>query len=140
MANKYIVLKTADGTTINKQFRVVEGGYQEQRLKAGVLKRSISGKIDMQSGSVLEIYSLVVKVRHTEEDEDYGTRADLLALYALNDPNHATTPDRLTMIDHYGNTKYAYMWEELVGQPLSVQIEGIYAWFHYQIILVIEPS
>jgi hypothetical protein len=137
---RYIVLETADGITMSKHFRIVEGGYQEQLMKSGVMKRSISGKLDMHSGSVLTVLPLIIKVRHTEEDESYGTKSDLEYLYKLNDPTDPNTPDRLTMIDHYGESKYVYLWDEMLGVPLSTQIDGIYAWFHYQVLIVVEPE
>jgi hypothetical protein len=140
VANRYITLKTADGISMNKRFRVVEGGYQKQSIKSGVMKRTIGGKIDMHSGSVLDVLPLIIKVRHTEEESSYGTLSDLEYLFGLNDPTDPNTPDRLTMIDHYGEVKFVYLWDEMLGVPLSTQIDGIYAWFHHQVMIIIEPE
>jgi len=67
VANKYIVLSTQDGTTINKWFRIMSGGYQEQYVKSGALDRTVDGGLDIKSGKVLEIYNCAIRVRHTEQ-------------------------------------------------------------------------
>lgn len=135
---KYISISTADGTTINKRFRIIVGGYKEQLVKAGEPLMAITGALDMYAGSVAEIFTCVTRVRHTEVDSDYGTRADLLSLFKLTNPNHATTPNRLTITDHFGTTFYGYLFGEMAGEPLTSIIIGTNGWFMYQFMLIRE--
>jgi hypothetical protein len=132
MGAKYITLKTADETTINKRFRIISGGYQEQLIKPGEVGRAITGALDVKSGKILEVYNFVARVRHTEEEgSSYGVRADLRALFMLNDPTDEDTPDLITMIDHFGQTVEGYMIGELGMEPLTTVMIGVNAWSIY---------
>jgi hypothetical protein len=137
--NKYIVLATQDDS-LSKWFRVVEGGYQEQITKNSEMAKAITGALDVKEGKPLEARSCLIRVRHTELDgSPYGTRADLRSLFLIHDPTDADAPSLLKMTDHYGDDFDVYLWGEMMGQPLSVIIEGTEAWFVYQVQVVINP-
>jgi hypothetical protein len=139
MSNKYITIATQDDS-MTWRFRVIEGGYQEQFMKAGTLDRTVTGKLDIKAGSVLEVRSYVIRVRHTELDGSlYGTRANLIALFALNNPTDPDTPDLLKLTDHYGTETDVYLRNEMMGQPLSVIIDGTGAWHLFQLEVVVNP-
>ena len=136
--NKYIVLATQDNS-LSKRFRIIEGGYAKNLTKSGSMERTITGKLDVKAGSILRVFPYIIKVRHTETDSNYGTAAELEALFLLNNPASATTPPLLKYTDHYGTTSDAYLFGDMSFNPLTTIIEGIYAWFFVQVQIVIAP-
>ena len=138
MSNKYFSLKTKDGL-INKRFRVIEGGYGVLYQKGGGGRRTIEGGVDIHAGKVLDTYSFVVRLAHTEEDSNYGTLGDLVTLFKLDNPSDPDKPCILVYTDHYGNVSEAYLSEEMAVSALVTIIEGIYAYFLIQVMIVILP-
>jgi len=136
---KYFTLATQDNA-INLRFRVVEGGYQEQITKNGDIERAINGALDVKVAKPLEARSYMVRVAHTEYDgSPYGTREDLRNLFKIINPTDTDKPNVFDMTDHFGDEYQVYLWGEMLGQPLSVIIEGEEAYFIYQLQVLIIP-
>jgi len=129
MASAFIWLKTSDGTTISKKFRVIAEGYDDGTPDKSVsMEKTIGGGLDISQGAVYRSWSPVIRVRHTETETDYGNLQDLEDLYALNDPG-GTPSNIVTFTDHHDTTHYVMLVGEFRKQLLSAMIEGQYAWY-----------
>jgi len=127
---KYIVL-TDSAATKTKRFRVMWEGFKPTLDKAQSVNRAVNGGLDVSMGGIYEGYEMVIRVRHTEADSNYGTLADLEYFYRLNDPTPTSgSPSNLiTMTDHFGTTKYVYMLGQFPRLLMGCEIEGTEAWY-----------
>lgn len=129
-AYSYIELKSSDGTTINKKFRVVaDGTYDDGTLeKAETMERTISGGTDYCAGGVYTIWNPTIMVRHTEPVTGYGTLAELKTLYSYNNPK-ATPSNRITFVDNHGTSNTVVFTGPFQQAVLGCMIEGNTAWY-----------
>lgn len=135
----YIWLKSSS-LSIEEKFRVLSQGYDDGTLeKAETLKRTIGGGIDYSAGAVYKSWSPVIRVRASETETNYGSLADLVALYNLNDPG-GTPTNVLTFVDHHGDSYEVYMVGSFRKSLMGVKIEGENAWSLVKLKLVEVPS
>lgn len=139
--NAYIVI--ADSVPVrSKRFRVVMGGYKPTKSKRQSIQETIQGGMDVAVGSIYEDHQYMIRLRHQEEDANFGTKDDLDYFYSLNDPapTGGSPGIQLTLTDHYGATKYGYMVGDFTPEPVTTIIEGIYAWFMVPITIRLLPT
>lgn len=127
VANKFIWLKSSD-LSMQFKFRVIEQGYTDGELqKMETRARTIGGGIDHSVGAVYQSWKMVVRVRHTESEANYGTLADLEAFYRLNNPG-GTPTNQITLTDHHGIDFQVHMMGDFAKQFMGSAIEGEEAW------------
>ena len=133
----YIWLKTSDsGATLSKKFRVLQQDYDDGTLeKAENINRTIGGGVDHSVGGVYMTWSMVIRVRHTETETDYGNKDDLEYLWGLNNPNGTPSND-ITFIDHHQVQYTVHTVGKLTKNLLGCQVEGECAWYLYKIKLM----
>ena len=141
MSKEYIVISDS-ASNKSKRFRVIQGGWKNSLSKKESINEVIGGGLDIAVGSIYETNQYMFRVRHTEEDSNYGTKDDLEYFFRLNDPAPATgNPNNLiTIVDHYGTTKHGYLVGNLCPDPVTTIIDGIYAWFMIQVEIRIKPE
>jgi hypothetical protein len=135
----YFSLTTSDGSTLSKRFKVVEGGYKRFKEKKQTIETTLDGELDISQGAIFETFNFNVKVyqedpENSEGDAPWGTLADLEQFYEYNNPN-GTPSDVLTMVDHFGNTKYVTFAETFAPEGATVFLEGQNAVYFVQISL-----
>jgi len=124
---KYFSLTTSDDQ-ITKRFKVIHTGYRRIVQKAETVNRTLSGMQDVSRGGIYTMFDFIIKIREQEDDEDYGSLADLEYFYLLNNPN-GTPSDKLTMIDHYGNSFFCIFTKDFMPEPMGIMLEGADAYF-----------
>ena len=67
------------------RYRVVAGSYNRIQEKVQQARRTITGKADVQEGAAFLVWSMTLQFLPGDTGE-YGTPADLLALYQNNGP------------------------------------------------------
>ena len=94
----YITIANSD-VSLSKRFRIYAGdGYRPVEEKVETTRPTVTGAIDHQAGPVMARWEYTLKVYHTESNANYGTLAELLSLFRLNDPSPAAGPtDVLTL-------------------------------------------
>jgi hypothetical protein len=140
MSKDYIVIADSIPTR-SKRFRVIQGGWKPTLSKRQTVNETIDGGLDICLGSIFETVQYVFRLSETEADTNFGTKADLEYFYTLNNPTPVTgqPSNLLTIIDNYEVTKHGYMLGNLVPEPLTTIISGIYAWFMTPIEIRIKP-
>ena len=126
--NSYITLTTSTNS-LSKKFAVVQSGYEPTKEKSQTIQTTLSGDLDVSFGAIQEIHNYIIRVRHTENREGYGSKADLDTFFALNNPAASPSP-KITLVDHYGVSHTVYMIGTHAPIPLSVSIEGTDAYFN----------
>lgn len=140
MEVSYIEFKTSDaGVTKSAKFRVIAQGYDDGLPeKAENIERTIGGGIDYSSGAVYLSWNPMIRVRHTESETGYGTLADLLYFYELNNPN-GTPSNKITFIDHHQTEYTVFMVGAFRKGLMGCKVEGGEAWYTVQVQLVRIP-
>lgn len=123
----YFTLSTSDAS-VTKRFKVIQSGYRKTITKVESVARTLSGQQDVSRGALYTMFEFMVKVRAEVEDSDYGTISDLETFFALNNPN-ATPSDKITLVDHYGDSFTCIFSKDFTSEPLGVMIEGLDAYF-----------
>jgi len=124
-----IILKTS--ADVEYKFRVIFGeGYAPMRRKAGVQRRTVTGKMDNQVAPVEREWRYTLKVYASETVQDYGDLDDLKALFGLNDPPH----NILTLTDAEGEVHEVYFIGDLAETPM-VPVLGD-AWYRVPVTFV----
>jgi hypothetical protein len=138
---EYAYMILADSVpTVTKRFRVIADGYDDGTLdKSQNVNKTIGGGLDASVGAIYKSWSPLVKIRHTEPVTDYGTLADLIYFYSLNNPGGAPN-DRVTFTDHHGTPFTVLMLGTFKKQLLGCKIEGTEAWFIVQLNLQEIPT
>lgn len=138
---EYITLQNSTNS-VSKRFRAVMGGWKNTLNKKETINEVIGGGLDIAVGSIYETNQYMFRVRHTEEDSEFGTKSDLEYFFRLNDPDPATgSPSNLlTLVDHYGTTKHGYLVGNLCPDPVTTIIDGLYAWFMIQVEFRVKPE
>jgi len=130
MSNQYIVI--ADSVpTKTKRFRVVQGGWKPTMNKRQTINETIDGDLDICLGSIYKTLQYVVRLGETENDTNYGTKAELEYFFSLNNPSPTTgqPSNLLSITDHYGTSMTGYMVGQLTPEPMTTIISGEYAYF-----------
>jgi hypothetical protein len=133
----YIWLKTSDGgATRSKKFRVLQQDYDDGTLeKAEDVQKTIGGGIDNPVGAVYKTWSMIIRVRHTETEVDYGNVEDLEYFWKLNNPNGTPSND-ITFIDHHQVEYTVQTVGKLTKNLMGCQVEGECAWYLYKLQLM----
>jgi hypothetical protein len=134
--NAYIELKDSSGS--GGYFAVVMGGYHPVEKREQSIDRTVGGTLDIAQGKNYKIHNMTVRCREAEDRAGYGDYAELRRLWRLNNPKGGTT-DRITYIDHYGTTHYAYFEGEFDPQAVTTLLEGENAIFFVPVVLHIDP-
>ena len=124
---RYFTL-TSSNSSITKRFRAVADGFVDDLDKIQDIQKTINGTLDVSIGSIFRAWNFVVRVRETEEDDNYGTYEDLKRFYKYNDPT-GTPSNVLTLVDHYGDTYSVIFAEKFQGKPFATTLEGTEAWY-----------
>lgn len=134
VANKFIWLKSSD-LSMQFKFRIMQQGYSDGELeKMESRSRTIGGGIDHSVGAVYQSWRMIVRVRHTEPEANYGTLADLEAFYRLNNPG-GTPTNQITLTDNHGIDFQVHMIGNFGKQFMGSAIEGKEAWSMVGVIL-----
>lgn len=134
--NAYITLQDSSGS--GGYFAVVMGGYQPIDQRDQTVNKTAGGTYDISQGANFGVHQYTIRCRHTESRSGYGTFGELLRLWQLNSPG-GTPSDRITFIDHFGVTHYAYFKGEFPRQAVTTILEGADAWYFIPITLFVEP-
>lgn len=126
--NPYITL-TNSTSTVTKYFRVVADGYDDGLPEKTVsMSKTVGGGIDVSQGAIYKSWSPTIKVRASEPETGYGTMGELETFFSYNNPNGSPS-DKITMIDHHGNSYTVVILGDMRKATLSAVIEGNSAWF-----------
>lgn len=136
-SRKYIRLLDSNGS--GSAFRVVLGGYKPKREKSGEINRTAGGSFDHSVGDIYETFEYTIFLRDDEDEPGYGDVVELERVYALNNPN-GTPSNVITLEDHFNNQHNCYMAGNLVPEPLTTTLSGLYAWYYIPITLYVIPS
>jgi len=131
----YIWLKTSD-LSIEKKFRVITQDYDDGTLdRSEEINKTVGGGIDHSVGAIYKTWSMIIRVRHTETEENYGDRQDLEDFYSLNNPSGTPSND-ITFIDHHQVEYTVHIVGKMTKNLLGCEIEGEYAWYLYKLNLM----
>lgn len=135
----YIVLESSDGT-ISGRYRVMAMDYGDGTIQSGAqINKTVGGGIDVHTGKTYEIWEPVIKVRHTEPEDGYGTIDDLETLYeyvSLDAP-----PTRvITFYDHNQVRREVMFLEDFSKVLRLLQVEGTTAWYYVRLIMLKVPE
>jgi hypothetical protein len=135
----YFVL-TNSTETLSRRFMVVLTGYAPIKEKAGSVRKTLNSKYDISQGGIYERHEYVIRCKEAD-NEPWGTTHDLDTFFSYNNPNPppGDPSNRLTMIDHYGNTRTVVMVGEQAPQPLSVMLEGPNSFFIIKAVFLLLP-
>jgi hypothetical protein len=128
--NKYITLQDS-ATLRTKRFRALWEGFEPLIEKTATMNKTVGGGLDVAMGGIYESYRMIVRTRHTESDNNYGSLADLEWFYRLNDPNPTSgSPSNvITMTDHFGTQKSIFFIGTFPKKTMGIEIEGSEAWY-----------
>jgi len=121
----YIILATSDSSIV-KRFKAVK--RRELLAKGSKMRRTLAG-VDFVMGKTYKIISMTLRVPAEVTDANYGTRADIEALYAKN--------EALTFTDHDGTQHSAVIINDSGIDPLVTVLTGPSAYFMIGITLVL---
>jgi hypothetical protein len=134
--NAYIQLKDSSGS--GGYFAVIGGGYHPNQERAQTIERTVGGTLDVAQGANFKVHQMLIRCRESEDRAGYGNYAELIRLWELNNPKGSTT-DRITYIDHYGTTHYAYFDGTFAPEAVTTVLEGENAIFFVPVKLHIDP-
>jgi len=134
----YCTIYTAT-SGLGGKFAVVRDGYNEIIRKKSTVEETMDGGIDVQVGGIHKLYNLIIRVRHTETEANYGTFDTLRQLYELNNPSIAAS-NLLDYVNHHGEYEQVYMVGDFQGALLGCKIEGGTAWWDVQVQLRVKPT
>lgn len=107
--SSYITLANYGGT-LQKKFRVLSTGYSPVREKVGVIRTTVTGKVDNQCGPILGKWQYTLRVYETDptdptksdgDTEGYGTLEHLKMLF-----DYHTPPDNKLLFTDFGTSVY----------------------------------
>jgi hypothetical protein len=113
-------------TSLSKRFHVVVGGYEPGFIKKGTIEETLNGHIDYSVGSIQQMENLIIRVKHTSDDVNFGSVADLKTLFSLNNPN-GTPSNVITYTDHWGVSHSIYLIGSFEQSLLTTTIDGVEA-------------
>lgn len=118
----YIIFANSN-ISLTKRFYVVAGGYEPGVIKKGTIEETLNGHIDYSVGAVYQMENLIIRVKHTSDDSNFGSVADLKTLFSLNNPPN----DVIVYTDHWGTTHNVYMFGSFEQNLLTTIIDGVEA-------------
>lgn len=121
----YIILANSNNS-LSKKFYVVVGGYEPGLIKKGTIEETLNGHIDYSVGSIVQMENLIIRVKHTSNEDGFGSVADLKTLFSLNNPN-GTPSNVITYTDHWGVSHSVYMFGSFEQSLLTTTIDGVEA-------------
>jgi len=135
----YIVLENSD-RSISGRYRVMAEEYGDGVMQSGAqINKTIGGGVDVHTGKMFEVWSPVIKVRHTEEESGYGTVDDLKTLYEYVSLD--TPPTRvITFYDHNQVRREVIFLEDFSKVVRLLQVEGTTAWYYVRLIMLKVPE
>lgn len=134
-AYDYIWLRTEDGTTKSKKFRVIAQEYDDGTWnRSESVKRQIGGDLDHSLGANYRTWTPQIMVRWDESETNYGSLSDLEYFYKLNNPR-GTPSNRIWFVDNHGGTVMVHMVGQMNKQALGCMIQGTEAWYIYRLTL-----
>ena len=90
-------------------------------------------------GEKMSIWSPVIKVRHTEPEDGYGTVADLQTLYGYVSLD--TPPTRvITFYDHFQVRREVMFLEDFSKVLRLLNVEGTVAWYYVKLMMLKVPE
>ena len=137
MANPYFSLKDSVGNS--KKFRAILSGHEPMSEKMQGIQSTLNGGLDAAVGGIYRTHTYNVKVRATETESGFGSKADLEYFYNLNNPNGSPS-NLLVLTDHFGNDHNILMVGQFLPSPLGVMIEGSNAWFIIRCVFKFIPE
>jgi hypothetical protein len=122
----YITLANSN-QSLTKRFRAVK--MQRSRKKAQDVRKTLSGTVDPSVGSITHTERLTLFVPEVSGDAQYGTRAELETLHALNDPGG--TPNAWIRYTNYWGTTYTkcLLSGDLEFEPSGALVGVSGAWY-----------
>lgn len=124
----YIVLKTGDGTSLSKGFIVMLQDYDMgTQEKAETVNKTIGGGTDRSAGGEYTTWSMIVKVRGTEPNPNFGNKDELEQLFAENE---------ILFIDHKQYEHRVRISGSMKKNLVTVAVEGETAVFFYRLKLI----
>lgn len=137
---KYITLTTTSGSSFN--FRVAYPGRKRTLEKSSTIKKTLGGRPSINEGGIYEVHNYMIMLLEEEVESGYGNKDDLETLFRITNPNPSVgdPSSKLTFVDHYGTTKYAYLVGKFDEQAVGVSIEGPNAWFFINVQLQVVNS
>ena len=134
--NKYITLQ--DSTGSGARFGVVQGYFKRTKKRNQDVRDTLGGGVDVSQGGIVEIHQYVIRCRDDEPRENYGDYTELERLWMLNNPN-GTPSDKITFIDHYGDSHTVIFLDTFDPNALTTIIEGEGAWFFVPVVFRFLP-
>ena len=135
----YIVLESSDGS-VSGRYRVLAEEYGDGTILSGAqINKTIGGGVDVHMGKAYEIWKPVIKVRHTEPEDGYGTVDDLKTLYEY--VSLVTPPTRvITFYDHFQVRREIIFLEDFSKVLRLLNVEGTTAWYYVRLIMLKVPE
>ena len=135
MTVDYITFETSD-SSLSKKFRVLQQDYDDGTLeRSEQLSKTIGGGVDHAMGAIYKTWSMIIRVRHTEDVDGYGDLEDLEYFYSLNNPNGTPSND-ITFTDHHLVEYTVHMVGKLTKNLMGTEIVGLQAWYLYKVSLM----
>jgi len=134
--NAYITLEDSSGS--GGYFAVVQGGYDPARTRNQEINRTVAGTLDISQGKNFQVHNYMLRVRESEDRVGYADYAEIIRLWSLNNPK-GDPSDRITLIDHYGDTHYGYFEGKFNPQAVTTLLEGENAIFFVPVVLHLDP-
>jgi len=119
--NRYITLQSGSGGAVYR-FRVLADEFVVLRERSGKVGLTITGKVDQQSGPVLNRYQVTLKVydQDPEAASGFGNIGDLRSLLALTTP----PANKLVMGLPTGQTIRVYVDARSVEKNITYMLDG----------------
>jgi len=125
-------------STLDKRLRVLAGPLPIQS-KIQTVTRALTGDADVQYGPIVKRWQMTVKLRHTELDSNYGTRADLESFFAYSNPNGS--PSTIITFfsnvdtdgDGIGDSVSIFLTGDLSVENVTYNLTGTLAWYYITI-------
>lgn len=110
--------------------------YRPKLIKMAKADRTLTGKLDVQTGAVYRVWSFVFKIRHTEADSNYATISEIETMFKYVNPQ-GTPSSTLTLYaaldsnsDGVGDGPYSVVFMgEFAPENLTPMLHGTEGWF-----------
>jgi hypothetical protein len=123
----YFTLQTDTPGSTPLKFGVLLQGYEQIIEKKQNVQETIDGGLDVSYGGIYEQHTYVIRIREQENRPGYGSKADLEALYRLNNPNAVPSP-LFVLVDHFEKAHNVIMVGSFAPSPVGIMITGDQSW------------
>jgi hypothetical protein len=127
--NRYIILANSNAS-VSKRFKTIQMSPVLER--SDEIQRTINGTLDKSAGVITALHQYIIRCPAESADSQYGTYADLKALFLLNNPN-GTPSDVITLTDHDGSTHSCLFLGSISPEMLTTMLDGPNAHFFVKI-------